>query len=51
MALFDLSSDPAEVKNLALDRTADAKLPAEMNGKLEAITSTRSTSSEACGGT
>ncbi len=35
--LFDLSSDPMEVNNLAVDRAAHADLLTTMNGKLEAV--------------
>ena len=35
--LFDLTSDPAEMNNLAVARTANANLLATMNGKLEAV--------------
>ncbi len=35
--LFDLSSDPMETNNLAVDRKANAELLVAMNGKLEAI--------------
>lgn len=35
--LFDLRSDPDEVKNLATDRRSNAQLIMTMNGKLEAI--------------
>jgi len=35
--LFDLESDPREVKNLAADRKANADLITTMSGKLEAI--------------
>jgi arylsulfatase A-like enzyme len=35
--LYDLQSDPGEMKNLASDRAANAALLATMNGKLEAV--------------
>ncbi len=35
--LFDLSADPTEVNNLAVDRAAHANLLTTMNGKLEAV--------------
>jgi arylsulfatase A-like enzyme len=35
--LFDLSTDPMEVNNLAVDRAAHANLLTTMNGKLEAV--------------
>jgi hypothetical protein len=35
--LFDLGSDPGEIKNVAADRKANADLVMSMNGKLEAI--------------
>lgn len=38
--LFDLSQDPTEMNNLALDRTANAATLTTMNGKLEAIIKT-----------
>ncbi|MBS0241681.1 MAG: sulfatase, partial [Proteobacteria bacterium] len=35
--LFDLKSDPNETKNLAINRTGNAKLIMAMNTKLEAV--------------
>ncbi|WP_428660233.1 sulfatase-like hydrolase/transferase [Reyranella sp.] len=35
--LFDLQADPGEMRNLAIDRTANAELLATMNGKLAAV--------------
>ena len=35
--LYDLTTDSAEVKNLANDRRANAELLATMNGKLQAV--------------
>lgn len=35
--LFDLSADPMEMTNLAVDRAANANLLTAMNGKLEAV--------------
>lgn len=50
VALFDLSSDPAEVENLALDRRCEAARGDERQARSD-YTSTRSTSNEASGGT
>jgi arylsulfatase len=35
--LFDLKSDPLEMKNLAVDRTANSERISEMSAKLEAV--------------
>ena len=35
--LFDLHSDPKETRNLAVNKSGNAKLIMTMNGKLEAV--------------
>ncbi len=37
MELFDLQNDPEEVRNLAIDQRANAKLIMTMSNKLEAV--------------